>query len=35
MAASVLLGAFAAVYFWFPKMFGKELDPPSAAGTSR
>ena len=27
MAASVLLGAFAAVYFWFPKMFGKELDP--------
>ena len=22
MAASVLLGAFAAIYFWFPKMFG-------------
>jgi cytochrome c oxidase subunit 1 len=26
MAASVLLGAFAALYFWFPKMFGRELD---------
>jgi cytochrome c oxidase subunit 1 len=27
MAVSVLLGAFAALYFWFPKMFGRELDP--------
>ena len=26
MAASVLLGAFAAIYFWFPKMFGKMMD---------
>ncbi|MBT7608605.1 MAG: cytochrome-c oxidase [Bacteriovoracaceae bacterium] len=25
MAASVLLGSFAAIYFWFPKMFGKML----------
>lgn len=25
MAASVLLGAFAAIYFWFPKMFGKTM----------
>lgn len=26
MAASVLLGGFAATYFWFPKMFGRMLD---------
>ncbi len=26
MAASVLLGGFAGVYFWFPKMFGKMLN---------
>lgn len=26
MAASVLFAGFAAIYFWFPKMFGKELD---------
>ncbi len=26
MAASVLLGAFAAIYFWFPKMFGKMMN---------
>ena len=26
MAASVLLGGFAAIYFWFPKMFGKMMD---------
>ena len=25
MAASVLLGSFAAIYFWFPKMFGKMM----------
>lgn len=25
MAASVLLGGFAATYFWFPKMFGKMM----------
>lgn len=25
MAASVFLGSFAALYFWFPKMFGKKL----------
>ena len=27
MAASVLFGGFAAIYFWFPKMFGRDLDP--------
>jgi cytochrome c oxidase subunit 1 len=26
MAASVLLGGFAATYFWFPKMFGKMMN---------
>ena len=26
MAASVLLGGFAGIYFWFPKMFGKTMD---------
>ena len=26
MAAAVLLGAFAAIYFWFPKMFGKMMN---------
>jgi cytochrome c oxidase subunit 1 len=26
MAASVLLGGFAAIYFWFPKMFGTMMD---------
>jgi cytochrome c oxidase subunit 1 len=26
MAASVLLGGFAATYFWFPKMFGRMLN---------
>ena len=26
MAASVLLGGFAGIYFWFPKMFGKMLN---------
>jgi cytochrome c oxidase subunit 1 len=26
MAASVLLGAFAAIYFWFPKLFGKMMN---------
>ncbi len=26
MAASVLLGSFAAIYFWFPKMFGKMMN---------
>jgi cytochrome c oxidase subunit 1 len=26
MAASVLLGGFAAIYFWFPKMFGRMMD---------
>jgi cytochrome c oxidase subunit 1 len=26
MAASVLLGAFAAIYFWFPKMFGRMMN---------
>jgi len=25
MAASVLFGAFAAIYFWFPKMFGRSM----------
>jgi len=27
MAASVLLGGFAAIYFWFPKMFGRMMNP--------
>jgi len=26
MAAASFLGSFAALYFWFPKMFGKQLD---------
>lgn len=26
LAASVLLGVFAFVYFWFPKMFGREMN---------
>jgi cytochrome c oxidase subunit 1 len=26
MAASVFLGSFAAIYFWFPKMFSRQLD---------
>ncbi|MDP6677210.1 MAG: cbb3-type cytochrome c oxidase subunit I, partial [Pirellulales bacterium] len=26
MAASVLFGGFAAIYFWFPKMFGKRMN---------
>ena len=26
MAASVLLGAFSAIYFWFPKLFGKMMN---------
>jgi cytochrome c oxidase subunit I len=26
MAASVLLGAFVAIYFWFPKMFGRMMN---------
>jgi cytochrome c oxidase subunit 1 len=28
MAAAVLLAAFAAVYFWFPKMFGRMMNEP-------
>jgi cytochrome c oxidase subunit I len=28
MSAAVLLGAFAAIYFWFPKMFGRMLNEP-------
>ncbi len=31
MAASVLFGSFAAIYFWFPKMFGRRLDQNLAA----
>jgi len=27
LAASVMFGSFAAIYFWFPKMFGRALDP--------
>jgi cytochrome c oxidase subunit 1 len=26
MAASVFLGSFAAIYFWFPKMFGRQMN---------
>jgi cytochrome c oxidase subunit 1 len=28
MSAAVLLGAFAAIYFWFPKMFGRSMNEP-------
>jgi cytochrome c oxidase subunit 1 len=28
MSAAVLLGAFAAIYFWFPKIFGRMLNEP-------
>ena len=28
MAAAVVLGSFAAIYFWFPKMFGRQLNQP-------
>jgi cytochrome c oxidase subunit 1 len=28
MSAAVLLGAFAAIYFWFPKMFGRMMNEP-------
>ncbi len=28
LAASVLLGVFALLYFWFPKMFGKRMNEP-------
>jgi cytochrome c oxidase subunit 1 len=27
MAAAVFLGSFAAIYFWYPKMYGKALNP--------
>jgi len=27
MAAAVFLGSFASIYFWFPKMFGKMMNP--------
>lgn len=27
MAAATYLGGFAAIYFWFPKMFGKQMNP--------
>lgn len=27
MAASVLFGGMAAIYFWFPKMFGRKMNP--------
>jgi len=27
MAASVLFGSFAAIYFWFPKMFERKMNP--------
>ncbi|MCB9094515.1 MAG: cbb3-type cytochrome c oxidase subunit I [Halobacteriovoraceae bacterium] len=30
MAASVLLGGFAAIYFWFPKMFGRMMNETMA-----
>jgi len=28
LAASVLLGGFAGIYYWFPKMFGKRMNEP-------
>jgi cytochrome c oxidase subunit 1 len=30
LAASVLLGGYAGIYFWFPKMFGKQMNEPLA-----
>ncbi len=27
MAAAVFLGSFASIYFWFPKMFGRQMNP--------
>jgi cytochrome c oxidase subunit 1 len=30
MAAAVFLGSFASIYFWFPKMFGREFNIPLA-----
>lgn len=30
MAASVLMGSFAAIYYWFPKLFGRALSRPLA-----
>ncbi|MCK6549939.1 cbb3-type cytochrome c oxidase subunit I [Myxococcota bacterium] len=32
MAASVFLGSFAGIYFWFPKMFGKQMNETLAKG---
>ncbi|HLX64662.1 MAG TPA: cbb3-type cytochrome c oxidase subunit I [Planctomycetota bacterium] len=30
LAASVLLGGYGAIYFWFPKMFGRQMNEPLA-----
>jgi cytochrome c oxidase subunit I len=30
MAAAAFLGSFAALYFWFPKMFGRQMSEPLA-----
>jgi cytochrome c oxidase subunit 1 len=30
LAASVLLGGYAAIHFWFPKMFGRMMNEPLA-----
>ncbi len=30
MAAAAFLGSFAAIYFWFPKMFGRKMNEPLA-----
>jgi cytochrome c oxidase subunit 1 len=27
MAAAVFLGSFASIYYWFPKMYGREMNP--------
>lgn len=27
LAASVLMGSYAAIYYWFPKMFGRQMNP--------
>ena len=34
MAAAMFLGAFAAIYFWFPKMFGRMMNEPLGKRTS-
>jgi cytochrome c oxidase subunit 1 len=34
MAAAAFLGSFAAIYYWFPKMFGRSMTDPAEGQTS-